>query len=185
MWKALQGGLHLGHLQARQRGESRGVWLSWNCVKGSRGQFRLVLEGLQCLKLSEVTSEWKLERRPSLTFAWEACVIKHPAYTENSKVLKFWLQQNCVFSYDNSFPNLAWLSSVLDCSGGHGIVCGIHQNQAYSIWSLRALSAASTSPARAGPQQVRAKWAKIFVVGIIIVIVIYWKEIFWGIKITE
>ena len=38
-----------------------------------------------------------------------------------------------LFFYDKSFPNLAWLYSLLDCSGGHGIVCGIYQNQAYSI----------------------------------------------------
>lgn len=103
------------------------------------------------------------------------CIGSYVAHTGDSEVLTFWLQPICVFSYNESLPNLAWFYALLDCSGGHWIICGIYQNQADSIWSLWALSAAPTSPARTGAEQVWAKRAKVFVVDVVVVIVTWWK----------
>lgn len=46
------------------------------------------------------------------------------------------------------------LLCLLDCCGSDRVICGVHQNQAYCVWSLWALSAASSPSAGTGSQQV-------------------------------
>jgi len=46
------------------------------------------------------------------------------------------------------------LLCLIDCCGSDRILCGVHQNKAYCVWSLWTLSAASSPSARTGSQQV-------------------------------